>query len=64
MFGKNGQTEIVELLTEIRDLLKEGRVNAILTGLIAGVENQTIHQAAGPLLQAAIEAESDMRGKK
>lgn len=62
--GDNSSDEIVRLLTEIRDLLKEGRLNAILTGVLAGVDNISIERAAGPLLDVAIATESALRGKK
>ncbi len=60
----NSNDEIVRLLTEIRDLLKEGRLNAILTGVLANVDNQSIARAAGSLYGVAIAAESEIRGKK
>lgn len=60
----NSNDEIVRLLTEIRDLLKEGRLNAILTGVLSNVDNQSIERAAGALYGVAIAAESEIRGKK
>lgn len=53
--------EIVSLLTEIRDLLKEGRFNAILSGVISSAENNSVVRAAGSLHEVAIQAESEMR---